>query len=153
MSLLRIPTTAREKVLLSALDSRSTSKATDLWRRVHSKGYFSYKCRKQARHFNKSLKYNPGLILACPLIFQYFELRTNTLRDDTENHSIIVYHVRINFLWCKYRLTDGHRRSKLSTTISKSTPRPNRDTVFSVTENYTWIYRSPIYCIENMATR
>lgn len=98
VSLLRIPTTAREKVLLSALDSRSTSKATDLWRRVHSKGYFSYKCKKQARHFNKSLKYNPGLILACPLIFQYFELRTNTLRDDTENHSIIVYHVRINFL-------------------------------------------------------
>lgn len=98
VSLLRIRTTAREKVLLSALDSRSTSKATDLWRRVHSKGYFSQKCKKQARHFNKSLKYNAGLILACPLISQYFERRTNTLRDGTNNRSIIVYHVRINFL-------------------------------------------------------
>ena len=31
--------------------------------------------------------------------------------------------------------------------------RVNEYTVFSVTENYRRIYRSPIYCIENMATR
>lgn len=57
-----IHTKGREKVLPSDLDSRSTSKTTDLWRRVHSKGYFSCECKtRPTTHFKRIVKRTQAL--------------------------------------------------------------------------------------------
>lgn len=50
--MLLAPTKSREKVFCS----RSTSETTDLWRRVHSKGYFSYIKISYVHKFNESFE-------------------------------------------------------------------------------------------------